>query len=145
MPDYYFHRIVAGLAPDDDEAKDALKRFQINEPVKVKGLVKPRNPAHHRKFWALLGVLSGHSPENYSAAQIKELMKIRMGFVNWVTCPGVNHPVPLPKSIAYDSMDQLAFEQFYNEAINCALLHFMPQGVSREEMDDAVREVVGFG
>lgn len=142
MPDFYFKRTIAGLAPGDDEAKEALKRFELGGWVKVKGLVKPRNPRHHAKFFALLNKVLENT-EYDTTDQLLTVVKIRMGYVEWVPCPGVEHPVPIPKSIAFDSMDQLVFETFYDDAVNCILQHFLPQ-TSEAELDDAIREVAGF-
>lgn len=77
---------------------------------------KARNPAHHRKFFALFE-LAFQSQERYTnRRQFMTELKVRAGwYEEYITADG--KLVFVPKSISWANMDQEEFAKFYAEAV----------------------------
>ena len=107
---------------------------------------KPRNGKHHRLLWALIDLVWSNLPEQYaeafpSKAILLDEIKFQTGFVETHRTLG-GKTVYKPKSIAYDSMDQVAFNAFFDDAIEVVVKYFLP-GVSDEEIRDEILQAAG--
>lgn len=60
-------------------------------------------------------------------------IKLRVGhYEEHMTVKGTL--IYVPKSISFDEMDQLEFDEFYSKAVNCCLKYFVP-GDNQELID----------
>jgi hypothetical protein len=89
--------------------------------------VKPRNGQHHRKLFALLTLVAENS-ETYNTTE-KALVAVKLvtGHCEPFIDPMTGELTQLPKSIAYEAMDQDEFNEFYSAAIDGVLCHILPQ------------------
>ena len=113
----FMERTVAGLKPVDDQGIDTLRKIKVGEVIQCE-LNKPRNLAHHRKFWALLNVFWKAAGDWSSPYGVLIELKVRLGHVQSVLIRETGEIVKVPKSISFASMDQTAFDEFYERALN---------------------------
>ena len=124
-----------GLYPTGRLSADAVSKLSGKEVLAE--VTRPRNLAHHRKFFAMCGFLAEHS--DYSTEQIVDIFKLRAGLtIQSQLRDGtiVQHP----GSIAFAKMDQTAFEAFYEECLNVVAKDILP-GVARKDLE---RELLEF-
>lgn len=113
----FMERVVGGLKPVDDQGVNVLRKIAVGEVIQCE-INKPRNLAHHRKFWALLNVFWAAAGEWSSPYGVLIELKVRLGHVQSVLIRETGEVVKVPKSIAFAQMDQTAFDDFYEKALN---------------------------
>jgi hypothetical protein len=112
----FMERTVAGLKPVDDQGVGVLRKIKVGEVIQCE-LNKPRNLAHHRKFWALLNVFWAASGDWSSPYMVLIELKVRLGHVQAVLIRETGEIVHVPKSISFAQMDQTQFDEFYEKAV----------------------------
>lgn len=123
------------LVPVDDEGIEALAKVKDGRDVTVE-FKTPRNPRHHRLFFALIQFVRMHSERMSSATtdQIKTALKIATGLVDTFVDCQTGKSVMVPRSIAFDSMDQTEFNKFFDDAASVIATRWMPSGTTPEEV-----------
>jgi len=121
---------LRGATPDDHEAwvkfKRRLETMRAGKWLRVEAS-SPRNGAHHRKFMALLQLVTENSEVYDTVDKALVAVKLIVGHFEPAIHPQTGELIQVPKSIAYESMDQDAFEAFYSAAIDGVLQHILPQ------------------
>lgn len=103
---------VIGWGPND---QSYIARMEPGECIEC-DTHKARNPAHHRRFFALLQAAYGAQDKHKNLTSLLVELKIRAGWYDeHITHDG--KLVYVPKSISWARMDQEEFERFYGEAI----------------------------
>lgn len=87
---------------------------------------KPRNGKHHRKLFALLTLVAENSETYDTTAKALVAIKLVTGHYEPFIDPKTGELMQLPKSIAYDAMDQDEFDEFYSAAIDGVLRYILP-------------------
>ena len=131
----FMQRTVGGLKPVDDHGIDVLRKIKVGEVIQCE-LNKPRNLAHHRKFWALLNVFWSATGDWSSPYGILVELKVRLGHVQEVLIRDTGEVVKVPKSISFAQMDQTEFDTFYERAL--AELCKMGGGIEPEDLRNEV-------
>lgn len=121
---------LRGSTPIDHEAWTKFRRrLETTKPGTYLRMewARPRNGAHHKKLFALLQLVAENS-ETYNTVE-KALVAIKLvsGYCEPFIDPITGELVQMPKSIAYESMDQDEFDKFYSAAIDGVLTHVLPQ------------------
>ncbi len=136
-PDHY-QKTVGGFIPVTVDAKAFHSRTKLGQVVELKGR-RPRNPAHHRKLFALLGLLADNRDEFSSAEDALLGLKAVLGHGEWKKLhPKAEREVFVPSSIAFENMAQDEFEAFYEQAIAAVKRWWLP--VSDDELREALEE-----
>lgn len=117
MSEIYLQRTVGGLRPYDDAGIEALRKIKVGEIVQCE-ITRPRNLAHHRKFWALLNVFWQATGDWSSTYGVLIELKVRLGHVQDVLIRETGELVKVPKSISFANMDQGEFDEFYEKCIH---------------------------
>ncbi|NMC98892.1 MAG: DUF1367 family protein [Bacteroidales bacterium] len=91
-------------------------------------LKRQRNILHHRKFFAILKIWAEYKGIDLSSALV--VLKILLGEVETVEYMGKK--IVIPKSISFESMDEVEFTEFYNKAI---LFLATDMGLTKEELE----------
>jgi len=135
--EFFVERTVQGLKAIDDHGRSILQKVKVGEVIQCE-LNKPRNLAHHRKFWALLNTVWQAAGEWSSPYGLLIELKVRLGLVQEVLLRDTGELVRVPKSISFAQMDQTEFDQFYERAMMelCA----MAGGIEPAELRQAVLE-----
>jgi len=123
-------RGLHGSTPDDDAAWQKFRRKLAT--MKPGTWLRfewssPRNGAHHRKFFALLTLITENSETYTTTAQALVAVKLVTGYADPVLNPLTGELTQIPRSISYESMSQEDFDAFYDAAIDGVVRHILPQ------------------
>lgn len=117
-----------GLVPVYDEDLDAKKRLTLGETYEA-DVRLVRNPAFHRKFFALINTAWACLPEKRqngfrSVEGFRKYVTVAAGYYDTYFSPLRGEFIEEPRSIAFDNMDNAEFEDLYKsvrEVINSIL------------------------
>jgi len=110
----YLRRTLTGFAPADEPSAEIARKFKVGETYRAE-VKKPRSYRHHCLIFALLSLTYENLPEGLegryaSFDQFRQAVAIAAGHVQeLITLDG--EILLQPKSVAYDSLDQAAFEK----------------------------------
>lgn len=121
MADLYLIRTLSGFAAIDDAGKDLLRKIKLNKVVKCE-IAQPRNLAHHRKFFGLLNTVWTAAGDWATVDDLLIELKIKLGLTTDVVIRESGEVVKVLGSISFAAMDQLAFDTFYERAIQALCL-----------------------
>ncbi len=123
------------LYPADPGAEKFMASTKDEQFVIVEAR-RARNADHHRKFFAMLAIVLDNQNFYKTTDDLLDVCKLAVGHVRTVeTRSGT---VRIPKSIAFESMDQDAFNEFYNRAVDWVIAEVIP-GLERENLEAEVR------
>lgn len=118
---------------------------------------KPRNPKFHRKFWALIDTAFNWWVPPYQETTLLEEkygrpeanrdrfrkeLTIMAGFAEPVINLKGEYRLEA-KSISFANMDDDEFAEVYNRTIDAAL-KILPKNISRDDVDNAVNNILSF-
>jgi hypothetical protein len=126
------------LVPADEASRAILTKIKTGEVVRVE-VKRPRNTAHHRKFFALLHIVFENQEAYENPDHLLLALKYAVGHCEIVIAKD-GSKMPLGRSIAFHKMDQSEFEAFYEKCLDVIAKYFLP-GV---ETDALRAEVEGF-
>ena len=139
----HFYKVCGGrtklLAPSDRETEIFLGRYKNGDILAYPPPRQPRHPGHHRKYWALLKLVhDGTAVQDLypTTNKLHQAIKGALGYYSEVILPD-GQVFKIVDSIAYESMDQQAFEEFYGKVLDLITTQIVPN-LDRE---DLVREV----
>ena len=141
--DIYLVRTDAGLRAYTDEDYDKLHRFKVGETVKA-SVVKPRNLAFHRKFFAMLrcgwDCLTEQQRENMRSQDgYRQYVLIVAGFTDIIYDMHGNKFSEKAKSISFAKMDDTEFEKVYNRTLDVILAMLASNNISEDTFNDILR------
>lgn len=130
-----------GLAPKYDSDREEFRSLKRNTDVLVE-VGQKRNYEFHKKFFALLKLTYDNFPEwledslnVHSVEDLRTRLKVDLGLYE-VSHYG-NQSVIIPKSIAFDKMDETEFEKFYRSSVNHILKNYL-KGVNNEQIEEEI-------
>lgn len=113
--DIYLIRTLAGLVPADEQAKQAMRRWKMGETLRC-SVKKPRCYKHHKHYFALLNLTFENQDRYTNFEHFRKAVQIAAGHVDEIIT--VNGEVTyIPKSIAYDSLDEMEFTKVFMETM----------------------------
>lgn len=140
MKNLLFIKTLKGLGPYDQRTADYVAKIGLNDVVSAE-MRKPRNPAFHRKFFALLDIVYSNLPEDLaekfkSEEDLLLELKLQTGHREKYRTLG-GREIWIPKSIAFSEMDNDEFADFYEKCLDVIYKHIIP-GVDLDELENAV-------
>jgi hypothetical protein len=134
----YMRRHGDAFWPVDDLGQAILRRTPEGECVKV-DVKRERNLQHHRLFFAMLNLVADNSRYYHTTDQVLTALKIALGHVETFIHPTTGKTYLIPKSIAFEKMDQDEFREFFERCVDVIVQRFLPgvtdRDVRRELMD----------
>jgi hypothetical protein len=134
----FFHRDLGAFRPASPEAEAMLQKIKLGDVVRIK-VERPRNIQHHKKFFALVGLVFRNQDHYQSQEHLLTALKVALGHCDTVICKDGN-PAYIPLSISFAKMDQTEFDAFYTRTLDLIAKHFLP-GIDKEDLRN---EVEGF-
>jgi hypothetical protein len=135
---------LRGATPDDHAAYSKFKRrLETMKPGKWLRLEwsAPRNGPHHRKFMALVNLVTENSERYPTIPQALVAIKLAAAYFDPHIDPRTGEIIPIPHSIAYDAMDQDEFDKFYSAALDGVLQTILPT-MSKETAEKLMDMIV---
>lgn len=126
----------SGLKPCYDEDFDEKKKLKIGQVYQAEIKMK-RNYLFHKKYFALVKLAWEYLPEKTSAGfrtidNFRKYCEVAAGHCDTFYSPKLKEWVEVPKSISFDSMDEAAFQTFY-ENVSAVIFKLIGRYVSEEE------------
>ena len=131
----HYRKTAAGFIPVSASAREFHAKTKLGQTIELRGR-RPRNPAHHRKLFALLGIVAENVEQFSSAECVLIAVKAALGHGKWVLLSGAAREIFIPDSIDFSSMSQDEFEPFYEAAVAAVRRWWLPVN------DDELREAV---
>jgi len=127
-----YKKTSTGFAPACKEAQEWYDKTNLGQLVELTGN-RTRNLSHHRKFFALLGMVVNNSDEYDTVDQFRFILMATLQRGKWIEVKNASRPMFIPDSINFKSMSQAEFDVLYNDSINAILKFFIPIG--REDLE----------
>lgn len=143
MAEVWASRGEAGvLIPYGDDSINYVAGLKFGEVVKI-SVTKPRNGKHHRLGMLILRGVFNNQDRYSNFEKFLDEVKILTGHVETrITSGGFVYC--LPKSIAFENMDELEFREWKNSALQAVIDHFIP-GMSRGDQERMMNHILAVG
>ena len=128
-----------GLIPMYDEDYDEKKKLKIGTVYVVKIKVA-RNILFHRKYFALINLAWEYQTEekqqlyNNNIEGFRKTIEIAAGYYTPIYNETTKEYIQAPISIAFDTMDNIAFQALY-ESVKNVIYQLYLNGISQEEFN----------
>jgi len=130
-----------GFFPVNDNDLEVCKKFVEGEVYRCE-IKKPRNIKFHRKFFALLQYVFENQDKYDNAEDLRVEIELKAGnYTEHITTKG--KMIYIPKSIAFEKMDNIEFEKLYNKAVDVILKDFII-GDTKENIEAQVQDILAF-
>lgn len=134
-------QLDGSLRPVSEQDADRLKRFKVGEPFKTDAK-KPRNGRHHRLGFSMLQWVYDNQERYDVFEDFLVEMKLRTGhYQEHITVKGV--VIYVPKSLAFENMDEVEWGEWRSKAVNTILKYFMP-GMTHPEFESAMNRMLSY-
>lgn len=146
----WVYKSESKLNPATSEDKEKVNKMPVGEPFQI-SYVQQRNPAFNRKYWALVNLVLQNLPETVEESLMQNhqfriktkedvhfYIKLKNGFVEKKYIGKDGNIAWVPKSISFDNMDEMEFQEFFDKAVDtaCELLTV--------ESDEIMKEIMRF-
>ena len=132
------YKHLSALRSADDDAETLIRSLREGEIVAA-DIKRPRNLAHHRKFWKLMQIVADNQEHYKDAEEVCTAFKFAVGHTQKLkTMRGV---VEIPLSISFARMDQTAFEAFYERALDFLVTEVIP-GIAVKELEREIDDML---
>lgn len=111
-------RTPYGFEPDTERDVEALAAVKVGQSISG-DFRQPRNPAHHRKAFALLHDMYANQEQFDSFDRFYDWTKVRAGLVDLVEITDKG-PVYKLKSLSFSAMGQEEFDGVYQRIVTVA-------------------------
>lgn len=127
--------------PASESDADIAKKFKYGEVYQCE-IKKPRNLKFHRKFFALLQYVFDNQDKYSNLSDLRVEILLQCGaYDEHITVDG--KMVYVPKSLSFESMDDVEFEQLYGAAVDVVIRYFV-KGDTPENIENQVNEILCF-
>ena len=139
------------LIPVDPQAVEFISKLKLGQGVTA-AIKRHRNPAFHRKFFALLNLAYEAWEPTVATYKGQVVGKNFDQFRNDVLCIAGHFEMAVnlrgetrvtAKSISFGAMDQHEFESVYNSVAN-AILQRILTNYTRDDLDAVIDRLMGF-
>lgn len=139
--DVYLVRTFNGLVPAGDDSYEQVQKMKIGQPYKAK-ITKPRNIDKHRRYFALIKLAWAYQNEKVvehfknSEDGFRKSVELAAGWYDTVYSIGKKEWTQVPKSIAFDNMDDLEFDELYKRVKDVLFMVFLKHITEEEFMNN---------
>lgn len=119
----------------------AARKYAPGDVIRA-DLTKPRNPRHHRLVMRILHTVLESQEGLLTVEQLLTVIKIRLGRAVPFIDAGSGRTYWVPESIAFDAMEQGAFEEFWRDLCRLIARDYLP-GMSPEQVADIAERLEG--
>lgn len=134
---------VLCLVPMDEDSCDMMTAMKPGKVVLV-DIFTPRNPSHHRLLFALFKKLCDGGVWEGDMNSFLDWIKFATGHVR-VSVDHCGRPHYVPKSIAFESMDQQAFSRWFDRAIYIVVQRLLSADQDWQVLRDEIIAIVDGG
>eukprot|EP01050_Picozoa_sp_SAG11_P002845 SAG11_NODE_148_length_14747_cov_217.933517_22_plen_139_part_00 len=110
------------LSASDENSQEVLQR--LPDGFVVCDLKQPRNLKHHRLFWGLMRKVFENQERYKTLNEMVIAVKVGVGHCDQYPLKNGNICY-IPKSINFESMEQLEFNEFFDRSVNLIIKDIM--------------------
>ena len=132
-------RTISGLSPDDDAARDVLRKVKVGDVVRVE-VRRPRNLSAHRRFFALVNLVYTNSEKFPSPDVARRVLTCRAGHALPYIIESTGEVLLIPESISFANMDQDEFDAFWQRVVKVVCDEILP-GVTEPEIEEEISRI----
>ena len=139
---------MTGLTPTDERgyARFLNRLKELGQNCIQFSWKEPRSGAYHRRHFAMINALFEAQEQFTESDQLRKWLEVGAGFAEFVPGPK-GKMVALPKSIAYEKLDQIEFEQIAEAVMSFArsdhARRFLWGHLSDQQSWDMIESVLG--
>lgn len=139
----YLYNTSQGLIPLYDEDYDQKKRLKIGQKYRAR-ITVPRDLTKHRKYFALINCAWDFQNEkvqaffNNNVDVFRKTVEMTAGHCEKVYSIKLKEWVDVPKSISFDSVDNIEFNEIYKRVYDVLLSTFLKHISEQEFMDNLI-------
>ena len=141
MTAIFCRRTTSGLSPDDDAARDVLRKVKVGDVVRVE-VRRPRNLSAHRRFFALVNLVYTNSEKFPSPDVARRVLTCRAGHALPYIIESTGEVLLIPESISFANMDQDEFDAFWQRVVKVVCEEILP-GVTEADIEAEILSCVG--
>jgi len=135
------HGITEADQSNYDQLKSKINGMADGDVIRLEWAT-PRNPKHHRKFFALVNLINRNSEIYRTVDQALVAIKLASGHLDPIVDPRTGEIIQIPRSISYDAMSQEDFEAFYESALDSIVEHILTH-LDRDQADEIIKNILG--
>lgn len=129
---------MQGLVPCYDDDYDEKKRLKLGKTYMAKIRLE-RNPRFHKLYFALISCAWEYLPESQtkgfrSKENFRKYVEVAAGHCEPFYSPKLKEWVEIPRSVAFDKMDEAEFRDLY-ERVKDVIYSIIGRFVSAEEFE----------
>lgn len=114
MVHLYLRRVGNSLVPDSQESIEQISKFPFGKILRAE-VKRDRSGPHHRLFWSMCSRIANAIGSDVDA--VSNVLKVATGHCTWIQTKSHGR-IPLPNSISFKSMDQIAFKAFFEKCLD---------------------------
>jgi hypothetical protein len=128
------------FVPSRADDVETLRRMRVAPGDELRAKFKrARNPLHHRRVFALINFVFQNQERFDGAEALRCFLTLHTSFCHAYQDQATGAVFRVPRSWAYDEMDEEEFTKLHEELIPVILREFMP-GMSAGELVDAAAQ-----
>ncbi len=102
-------------------------------------VTKPRNSQHHRKYWAMIGLIMDNLPDEMALLfrtpdHLHTELKLQAGLFDIHYTLG-GKEIPKVHSINFGAMDQIEFEAYYDKTLEIVAKYIIPN-IDKQDIEE---------
>jgi hypothetical protein len=126
-------RTPLGLSPFGDESYDLIRALPYDTILTAK-IQESRNPQFHKKYMAFFRIAWEYQNEDTqswfgSVRNFRKTIEVAAGHCDKVYNLELQSWVDIPRSVAYDELEQSEFEDLYERVKQIVFTQFLPEDV----------------
>lgn len=134
MAEIFLRRTLSGLAADDAEASEYLRKIPMGVTLCCK-VRKARSVPQLRYYFALCELCSTNSDVFQTKDQVDQFLRMEAGHVDLISVGGVVYK--LPRSLSFTKLSQDEWAAFLQRARD-AVVHKILPGVAMPELEEEI-------
>lgn len=110
-------KTAGALHPADPYQQDELDRLPDGIELSCK-ITKSRNIGNHRRFFKFVRIAMDLQDHYYTPEKLRFALTIKAGYVDHIVSHKSGETILMPKSMAFDKMDEVEFRQVFEACKN---------------------------
>lgn len=129
---------IHGLVPMYDDSYEEKKKLKLGETYSAE-IRLVRNPQFHKKYFSLINAAWELLPERQqtgfrTSENFRKYIEVAAGHCDTFYSPQRKEWVEIPKSIAFDKMDEASFSDLYNK-VRFVIDNILSPVISKEDFE----------
>jgi hypothetical protein len=135
VPNIYLRKYKNYLAAADDKALEIIGKMKPGQAMKIRYSL-PRNYGNHKRFFAFIKTAFQIQDHFDNIENFRKWIQLKAGLWDSFEVPNGN-TVFIPKSIAFDSLDEIEFQKLFSDCIDVFCNHW-GERITKEQLEAIV-------